>query len=606
MSKRFAAIAVLTLIVSLGLIEPLAHCWIAYAPPDGLVPTGIRTSDGVIYAHCMNMFESGFYSPYATAAATDGPNSVHYFWLPFHWLYGIFGAFAGMLGLSHFFALGWINGFFLSLMLYVVWRFFREVDPDRANIAFVLYTLGGGLSGLIYLVAMQRMANGDVSLREFVARSTAYELLEGPGLLPSLYGPRAYYTVSLALSIGSLTALIRAVRIACGGHALFAALLLFAGGIVNARYAGLLACSGILYLLCAETSPARLRKRFGMYYAIALTLALAVNAACMANNPVGAANTAGLVRQSILLTPMLVALCWRLLLASRAWSGVLALPAFPRVAAYGALGYLAAFVPMHFAYQIYHGNLLTGGDGAAAVAVSDPALLGALLGAVWGYRTVIPSTQDEHAWLWPWLLVLLAVGVCAIGQGWFLRLVPQRALVVAALPLALLGARGFMRWQATSPRVAQTVFAMSVLGGVSAILLSAFAVHGPLKRDIQLWPRSEFVPQAVAEGMESVPPGIVLAPSPYNDLLSLYPGVRVLGGMGAADLSDAPSLALNAAVERFFAADTPDDARIEILRAWKIVHVFAPDPHVAVTSLARSGVLVPQSTNPAVYRVEIR
>ena len=368
---------VYVVVVILALVSPLSHLWMANYPPAGTVPTGLSNADSAIYLQAMRMLRNGFYSPYASCKAPNGPSDIAFLAAPFHWLYALIGVVAGFLNVNDFVFLGLANGIIGAAYLYVVYHFLRAAAPRQAKLAFLLFTLSGGLGGLMYAVT-------------------------------------------------------------------------------------------------------------------------------------------------------------------------------------GLLG-------LH-----------------AAIAVSDWALLGAAGGGIYGRsrRQVLASTDESVAWVVPWLLVFTAIAVSAWGQGWFLRLTPQRLMLLLGLPLSILSATALQAWGRRRPYHARGYLATMILCGVASAIAGTLFFQGPLGRAAGKDPFARLHPEimtpADAELLGHLTSGIVLAPQSFSDAIALRPGMRVLGGIGGTDLSDQMSTEIDPAVARFFSGD-PDIDRRAFLDEWCIDYVYCPD-----------------------------
>lgn len=102
-------------VVLLVALEPALHLWVAHAPPEGMVPSGLHTLGAYVYLGSMKHCADGFYSPYA---APDNPHRArhHSFHpLPYHWMYGGLGVLARLFGVTEFIFLGFAHGAGMAL-----------------------------------------------------------------------------------------------------------------------------------------------------------------------------------------------------------------------------------------------------------------------------------------------------------------------------------------------------------------------------------------------------------------------------------------------------------------------------------------------------------
>lgn len=577
--------------VCLGLasIEPVTHVALEQIHSEQAVHSGLHTPDSAIYLACMRMLENDFFSPYATCTSPNGPHDPAFLPTPFHWLYAVVGEIGRWFWIGEFVFLGLANGFFGLVYLLVVYHFLRAAAGSVADLAFVLWALGGGLGGALYLVAMLTGAASSAGFEASSFRFVMYELIEGPGLFPILHIPRLYYTVSLALGFGALTAFINGLGTGCRWHLVFAGLLLFGSAVVNIRFGAFAWSVAVMYLVCRVDLTARRQAALAVAMFVPVAAAAAVFAAMQWTRPVFTETALAIVRESIWPTGFLTAAIFYLpLLVVAGRAAIPALPRLPRGLAAGAVGYLVALIPLFLAYQFYYGSLWRGGDHAALARVSDFALVGGVVGLAAGWRRksdqpglgTRPATGTE--WFVLWALVFLAAGMSALGQGWGVRLVPQRFLAMLGVPLAVSAAVALRAWAAQRP-VGTRVYAGAVVsaGLLSIAVGSAFfqAPVGRIPSDPTYAERHpELISPADAALLDKLEAGVVLAPPEIADAVAMRPGVRVLGGIGATDLSDAPSVDLDRLFGRFYAEHTTDHGTAHrLLDDWCVDYVLFPD-----------------------------
>ncbi|MCH8205074.1 MAG: hypothetical protein IID09_07900 [Candidatus Hydrogenedentes bacterium] len=574
---------VYALMLVLASLPPASHFWIANYPPSDVVPTGLSNSDSAIYLQAMRMLANGFYSPYATCKALGGPNDIAYLPMPFHWLYALMGAVADWVQADDFLFLGMMNGVFGAVYLLVVYRFLKVAAPRQADLAFLLFALGGGLGGLLYAVTGVFHLHGNDAFETYFWRAAMYELVEGPYLSPILHMPRLYYTLALSLCLGGLTALIRAIKTQCNRHLGFASLLLCLGAIAHVRLGGFAWAIAMIYLLGGAQALGKERLRAAVCVTLAVAGAFGLFAAISLAHPVFMRNTGVLVRESMWVTGFISVAAFHLVLVPKVIaSRIRRLPRALFVTSWAAMGYLAAFSVLFIAYQIYFGNLLGAGDAAAATAISDWALLGLVAGGIFGAtrRHASPREFHEQAWVVPWLLVFTAIAISAWGQGWFLRLTPQRLMLFLGIPLSILSATALQAWARRRPRRARSYLAAMIACGLVSAAVGTLYFQGPLGRAPGEGPFARLHPEimtpADADLLQLLRPGIVLAPASFSDVIALRPGMRVLGGVGGTDLSDQMSTEIDPAVARFFSAVSSMD-RSAFLDEWCIDFVYCPD-----------------------------
>ena len=587
--------AVCLIIVALSAIEPLTHAWIQNYPPEGAVPTGIHTGDSAHHLLCMRSFGNGFFSPFATCQAPKGAHHYSYFAVPIFHLYGIVGEVAKLLHINAFLFLGIANGLGGALLLVTVYRFLRRAFPALANRAFYLYALGGGLGGVAFLVAGLFDMHDRPDFELLFQRFAWYELIEGQHLSPALLLPRLYYTVPLALGFSGLTAYGSADRNDSRKHLLFAAFLLFLATAMNLRVGPMFFGVIVLYALCGAHQPITQRITALVAAFAAVAAGGGVFWSVLRLHPSYAGNVSQVTDTAMRLLPYLSA---TVLLWLAALGGMRrALARLPRplyCIACAILGYLAAYTLGAAGYHIYYGNWLYGGDATVPLAVSDWALLGIMPGFATAWfrpKADAPETAAPEAgalgpgavgWAALWLLGYLALSISAFGGGWFLRLSPERLMVMIGLPLAVIAAYGLQGMPVVRRRILYT----ALLGcGIVSIGVGALWFQGPWGRTPGQGPFAYLhyahMTERDAGLLERLPEGTAIAPpwSPiaFGEVIALREGMRVVGGPGAMNLGEQPFGPLQTSVNTFFSAATTDADRRGIARAWCVEYVYCPD-----------------------------
>jgi hypothetical protein len=539
------------------------------------VPTGLHKPDSAVFIHTMRMFETGFYSPYATCHSPFGDHSARLFSTPFYMLYGIAGTIGAILPIGEFALLGWVNGFGAFCYLLAVYHFLRAIGAAHANLAFILFAFAGGLGGPLYVACAALGLTETSTFPNWFYRFAIYDLVEGPNFAPYLVMTRLYYTLPFALALAGLTTHLTAWRTRCSAHGMYASLLVFAGVVLNARLGPPFAAVAGLYLAQHHERPVRL----WIAFVAPVAAAMAVAALVMQLNPGFVGNTLAAVRQGMWFTSYLSA-AFPLLLAAvpQVLRETPGLSRTYRLVAAGSLGYLVAFAALFVAHQLYYGTLHVGADHAAAVQVSDLALIGAAAAIAFVWRSRVGPGETDEGWLIVWAVLFSALAVSAFGRGWFLQFSPQRLMVFLAIPVSLLSAKSIRCM--SHGRAGWFLLGFALVCGVSSLAVSTLVFQGPLgmrpglASDIGM--HAAYIPRADAECLDALGPGTVAAPPPYNDILSLRKDVHVLGGYGAVSLSDESSTRLNAAVDAFFNPDISYEGRSEFLREWCVTHVYLP------------------------------
>lgn len=576
---------VTAVIVVLALVEPATHLWIQYFPPAGTAPTGVHTGDSAHHLVCMRAFHTGFFSPFATCQSELGPRDVRYFCTPFFLCYALFGEIGRLLHLNTFLFLGVLNGLGLALYLAMVWRFLRAAVPKHALPAFVLFTFGGGVGGVMYCAARYTGWYTDPGFEREFLRFAWYELIEGQHLNPLLLAPRFYYTFPLGLGFGALAAAIRAEREASAKAALYGALLMLGAAFLNPRLGPMLWGVAALYLAAGARTGAWRRLGVVAVFAVPVAAGAAGAWAVLRLHPVYLENVARVTQDMMRLLPFLTAtaLVW-LAAAPGALLALRELPRPLRWTAWTLAAYLATYTVSYLGYQAYYGNWLYGGAVNAAVAVSDPALAGAGAGLVLAVPFVRRPAAEARpfGWVALWLLLFLAVSVSAWGEGYALRFSPQRLMVLLGLPLAMLAAHGLGRM----PRLLRyPLFTGIVAAGAVSLVVSAVFFQGVAgRRPGQghfAYLHYGLMTLADAELLEALPEGTVAVPawSPiaFGEVVAQQPGVRVPGGPGALNLGGQPFAQVQGAVNAFFRPAATAAERRQFVKEWCVDYVYCPD-----------------------------
>jgi len=564
----------------LAALQPCVLLGTRYLPPDGTVPTGLQIPDSALFLYSMDMFDNGFASAYATCQAEAGSNAITYYSVPHLWLYGLLGAVARLLHVDLFLFYGVVNGLGAFLYLWIVYRLLIQMLPRHAGRAFLLFALSGGPGGLLYLLTGFVGLHTHPAFETYFTRFALYELMEGPNLNPALYFPRLYYTLSLALCLGGLLQVIRALRTGRYRALALWCVPLMLGSFINARYA---VFAGLLVMLCiayARDTAWQSRIRLAALYAVPAGAGMAASYALMHTNPAVVDNHLQVANMAMWLSPFLAVAWLHLVLAARPMGRTLKAMRMPgRLLGCAGLCYLAAYTIGYGLYQLYYGNLLAGKDGSVAAAVSDPALLGALIGA--GLAFIRRGERGEAPtppWIALWLLGFLAVSLSGFGGGWFLRFGPQRLQVFLWLPLCIYAAVGLDRLPNRSRAVA---LAILLSCGITSVLVATFGFQGPLGRTGARGPyvnsHAEIMSQADAAVLAALHEGTVLAPAPASDVVVRQHGNPVVFGIGSFNLTDRAYLTLRKTVDVFFHPACPPKDRRRIVDDWCVTYVYCPD-----------------------------
>jgi uncharacterized membrane protein YqaE (UPF0057 family) len=574
------------LIVIIASIEPLTHLWIAHGQHgENAVSTGLHISDSSIFIHCMNMFPTDFYSPYASVQSPHGDHSSAFLPSPFHWLYAIAGQIGYLLHIEVFLFLGLINGLISALYFWVVWKLLQFVVPKIAPLAFVLFLVPGNLGGVMYLVSMAAGWTLQPDFDDWFERISMYTLVEGSYLGGWQHMPRMYYTLSLALCYGSLREWLIARSIQCNRHLFFACLLLFAGSLINIRIGGFTLFVFGLYLWTQQWTGWKHVFRPLLPLAAGWGLAALCFALMAIRQPVFMQNTTVLVQEGMWTSSFIFTLLLILpLFVPAVWVVAHSSPMHVQRIMGGLIGYLALFLLLFTLHRLYYGNWFRAGDSHAAVVMSDWALIGVLpgiLGVRLSKSNSIPKEQPLNTWLVLWILSFAVLALSAFGQGWFLKFTPQRLMMMMGLPLAIITAQCLWNLKESYPTVSKGYSGSLVVTGLISLIVGTAYFQGPLNRVPGDGPfaklHREVITQADAYLLYRLPEGRVLTPNAFADVVALRPGNSVIGGIGGTDLSDLKSTEIDPEIRRFFSGDMDEESRSGFLTKWQIDFVFCPD-----------------------------
>jgi len=575
------------IIVAFALIEPLTHVWLAHGLGDDVAHSGFHIGDTPFFTTDMEVFGNGFYSPYIACDTEDGRRDPVLFALPHHWLYAAIGWVGRLVGLAPFLTLGLANGLAAAFFLAMVWRFFRVVAPERASLAFLLFTLSGGVGGLLWLASWAWGVSDTAGFETWFHRFARYELIEGPFLSPVLVLPRLYYTLPLGIGFAALVAYIGSMSRGLSMPSMGAILLQMLTTYLNARVGLLLWGVAACFMLVQPGLPMKQKLRYVIYYLVPTVVATLVMQALFGLNVTGAENFSELLRRSAwfgslitatlwLWPPVLIAL-WKHL-GNLPWSGRLLL-------GWGA-GYGVAFAVLYGAHQLWYGNFLSGGETAAAIAISDWALLGIIPGSLVLFRKSDSNPlAATESWVALWFLGLTCLAISAFGNGWFLRLMPERCLIVLGAPMALLAAEGLQSIRTRLPKLTTAYTGWVVVCGLCSLGVSTLCFQGPLGHTPSTspfgWVHSELVlPEDIAL-IDRIEGGTVLAPASEPPLLGdvivvRRPLARTVFGQPSLEFSDVNMLTLARRVQEFYDPATSDVVRRAFVAGWCVDYIYCP------------------------------
>lgn len=578
-------------VIAFGLAstQPLLCIWLVSSPPRGLVSSGLHIPDSALFLHAMRMFRTSFESLYATCQSTQGDHGIAFFPLPHLWLYGLAGLISSLSGGHDFIVYGFANGIGAFVFLMVVYWLLREAAPKQANLAFLLYSLSGGLGGVLYILTAVLRLQRVVGFEDCFRRFALYELFEGAHLQPITCLPRLYYTLSLALCLASLVLLIQATR----GHSKrmhFAAILMPIGTFIDLRYGVFTLGLATLYLWLQDHKSWATRFRYlGMLAASAALGAIPATLLLRAN-PVAIQNHLDSASHVMWFSPFLsVAILHMVTAPPEILKRIPRMRTLPRMISCGFAGYLVAFAVLFAAYQVWYGNILVARDSAAPTVISDGSLLGLLAGVFAGAFWKRDCERVETAWIVVWFLTFTSIAISAFGQGWFLRFGPQRIQILIWAPLCILSATRIQVWRSTRPNLAKAILAAMLLCGACSAAVAMLCFQGPLGLKPPSSPYASFHAEAItiADGrlMDRIGNGVVLAPPPLSDSIAALKGNHVVFGVGSFNCSEQRYITLKSEVDRFFSSAATDSERRDFVRKYCADYVFCSDTWPAQTGV---------------------
>lgn len=573
------------IVLGVALIEPAVHVWILAAPPENTAPTGLHTLDTYVFVTSLQHARGAFFSPYAPCDAACGVADLRYYALVYHHVYGALGALNP--GLPLFVYLGILNGLGVAALLAAAWCFFRGAAPNLANKAFLLFALGGGLGGVLYIALAAAGFTESPQFAEAFQRFFFYDLNEGARFQPYLLTARLYYTLPYAFGLAGLAALLRAL-----GRPSRRVLVLAAAGLglctlINFRIGPMLWAVGMLICIAPGAAPRMRRASAAAAGTLGTALGVAGAFGLLALNPVLGAGAVRTLNASLLPVSFLSAtLLFWLVLPGALRRALLGAPRWLRAAGFGLAGFVLAYLALYAGYQAYYGNWLHGGEASASVAVSDWALLAVIPGTLFGWFLRRRKDTEEGAPVWAalWLLGFLALGMGSFGQGWYRQLLPERCLVVLGPPLALLAADGLARLERRRPAAARALAAAIVGCGLVSIWVTWAVAYGPLGygtlQTRYPWTRNAFMAEEDARLLDTLEEGVVLAPAQghplFGDVVAQRPGMRTVFGIGTLDHSGQMMPDVRSRVARFFTPGTGEEERRALIEDWCVDYVFCP------------------------------
>lgn len=569
--------------ILLGLTQPLVHLCLVYLPPEGAVHSGLSVPDSALFLQSMDMFQTGFYSPYAICDSPWGEYSLRYYSVPHLWVYGVLGWLGHWVNADNFLLLGIVNGLSLSFYLVMVWRFLLVITPSIAQPAFALFALSSGPAGLIWLATAPFGIHDSPGFERWFFRFALYDLVEGPHFHPLLIAPRCYYTFPLGLFYGGLAALasstegIRRRQLLWAPWVILATFIYARAGLFSIAIAVLVAgyAAPISSALRTLFTPSRLLALSA--YAIPVGIGVIASSFLMRLNPATIQNHLEITSMAMWISPALLSLSLLLPAVFLALPGLWAqLPdALRRVTGVFA-GYLAAYVLLYLGRAFYYGTLLTGSDGAVALAVSDLALLGAPVGLLLAWQR--PQEGAEAAapsWILPWMVAFMAISISGWGSGWFLQFGPQRLQVFLWLPACILAATGVQR---LTPHARRFAWSLWLVAGAASIYVTLTHFQVGIDRKHAAGPfaivNAQWISKSDADAIAMTQGATVLAKPLLGDAAVHRASAKAPFAVGGFNLSATPYSELHRHAEHFFSEDASDADRRKLIERWCVDYIL--------------------------------
>jgi hypothetical protein len=586
--------AVFFLILGVACIEPLTHVWITHFPPEGTVSTGLHTGDSAIYLHSMASFDNGFHTPFATCQAELGSDSWRYYMTAHFLLYGAVGWLGRLFHADPLQFLGLMNGLGVAFYAWAAYRFLVAIAPKKAFRAFVLFLFSGGLGGIAYVVTGLLGLHDDPNFTENFQRLALYELCEGQNLSPILLAPRLYYALPMALGFLGLTCFIRALQDKAQGAPRYGWKLIAAAVLNGGVTAMHLRVGPLFWIIAAAYAygvfPASWKEHARRLWlnAAATVLGGVICWSIIQASPTFQANVLSVTFMGAWVSSMcfMTFFHWPFLLRSL-HRALYRLPVGFYYLGYVFSVYIFVYIVLYCLHQAYYGNWLRGGDLNAPMVCSDWALLAIVPGLLLAHATRRhrqPANIDSDrttSWLFLWFIICFALSISAFGGGWFLKLTPQRLMVLLPIPLALLTVQGLD----SLPRsIARLGYGVLIGAGLTSAVVASLAFQGPLFHrpgdDAFSYHHYEVMQPDDAMLMEALPPGTVLPPAwtpmAFGEIVSLRPDTTVLGGPGAMNLCDQFFGTFQETLARFYEPETTMAERERIVREWCIDTIYVP------------------------------
>ncbi len=200
-------------------------------------------------------------------------------------------------------------------------------------------------------------------------------------------------------------------------------------------------------------------------------------------------------------------------------------------------------------------------------------------------RNEVEPEAESETWIALWFVGLAAVSIAAVGQGWFMRAMPERGLVLLGPPLALLLAEGITLLRARFPRMATAYTVLILVSGAISVGVGALCFQGPLGhvpgKSAFGQVHSEVVLAADMELLNMLERGRILTPASLPPLLgdvalALHPQMTTVFGQPTLEFGDTDMMGTAHEVQRFFSTEASELFRSVLVDDWCVDFVFCP------------------------------
>jgi hypothetical protein len=290
------------------------------------------------------------------------------------------------------------------------------------------------------------------------------------------------------------------------------------------------------------------------------------------------------IRDSVWLSSLVIAGLWHVLAAPiPCVQAIRRLPTAPRVIAYAFAGWVAAYVTLFLGYNLYYGSVLAPADFTTTLWATDKAIVGAVFGACLALfdRRRAAAGMDRPDWLALVFLVFIVMSIGIFFGGWYLRITPQRQLIIASVPLCVLSAMGIQQLKVRAPWAAWALTAAFILCGICSQAVSLCYYLGPLNWRPGHEPYSilQYTTMSNADAvcLESLGEGTVLSTPKFGDIIGVRNAGSTVFGNSSMALGGVPWKRVRDDWGLFFSEGVSDSVRREIVERYAVKYIYCPD-----------------------------